>query len=323
MCRPPSAPSSSFSPSPSTPGVGVRGVPIVEVGVVSGLSPGDQSSIGSSSSSTYFSGQSRFPLSSSLGVRLSWRVRPRPSPLACRTIACLASPPSVEARLPTGFEAACVAGDCRPDSPDGPAAPRRSFTNPPLVRLRGRLTSRIPSGPPASLLRFPAFIFPTSEASRRKRRTSTAYDASPMHRGSPSGDQSITRTRNGNVRPSPTRSDGSLGAPSSSPPQRATPTGDPNPPPSPLSLNPSRSSGDGSGNTTRTFHSGDVVLIRVAVLRVTPPYVSSQYGLLVRDSLFVAGSLCAPAASTTSAPPGPDAAAIDPSSDRRYAFSKS
>ena len=298
--------------------------------MVSGLSLGDQSSIGSSSSSTYFSGQSRFPLSSSFGVRLSWRVRPRPSPLACRTIACLASPPSVEARLPTGFEAACVAGDCRPAFPHGPAAPRRSFTKPPLVRLRGRLTSRIPSGPPASLLRFPAFIFPTSEASRRKRRTSTAYDASPMHRGSPSGDQSMTRTLNGNVRPSPTdrASDGSLGATPSSlpPPPRDTPTGDPNPPPSPLSpseLRRSRSSVDGSGNTTRTFHSGDVVLIRVAVLRVTPPYVSSQYGLLVRDSLFVAGSLCAPATSTTSAPPGPDAAAIDPSSDRRYAFSKS
>mmetsp|Transcript_7197 Transcript_7197/g.28311 ORF Transcript_7197/g.28311 Transcript_7197/m.28311 type:complete len:258 (-) Transcript_7197:575-1348(-) len=144
-----------------------------------------------------------------------------------------------------------------------------------------------------------------------------------MHRGSPSGDQSMTRTRNGNVRPSPAG-----GAASDGPPSFATPpTGDPNPPPSP-STPPElregwRLSGDGSGNTTRTFHSGAVVLIRVAVLRVTPPYVSSQYGLLVRDSLFVAGSLCAPATSTTSAPPGPDAAAIAPSSDRRYAFSKS
>ena len=146
-----------------------------------------------------------------------------------------------------------------------------------------------------------------------------------MHRGSPSGDQSMTLTLSGRVRPSPTSVDGSTSFAASLPLSPFTTTGEPNPPPSPLSeaFCARKSLALGSGNTTLTFHSGDVVLSRVAVLRVIPPYVSSQYGLLVLLSLFVAGSRTAPATSTTKAPPGPLAAAMPPSIDLKYAFSKS
>ena len=109
MCAPPCA--SASSSSPSAPGVGVRGVPTVDVGVASGLSRGDQSSMGSSSSSTYFSGQSRFSSSSSPAVRLSWRVKPRPSPLAWRTIARFARFPSADARREGRRDPACSDDD--------------------------------------------------------------------------------------------------------------------------------------------------------------------------------------------------------------------
>ena len=159
---------------------------------------------------------------------------------------------------------------------------------------------------------------------------STGYDAEPMHLGSPSGLQSITRTRSVNSRPPrslavPSALASAIGVLASiwiPDPVLAVGTGDPNPPaspPPPASI-PLFAASSGSGNASRTLQSGFRVFSRVAVYRVTPAYVTSRYGLDVLESLFVAGRRAAPATSTMSDPDGPASA---PLVAERYARSTS